>query len=206
MDKLTEVTLVPLTSEKYMRPQSMLYMQNGEKKCWDLLCVHQGVFIIIRNVTRNVLIFVRQFRPPVYLESVPKEDRNGKIDTTKYPASLGITLELCAGMVDKDLLTIPEIAAEEVLEECGYKVDPASLEPVCSFPSSVGTTGAKMHLFYCEVTDDMKVGDGGGVHDEIIDVVEMTVEQVKEYMSQKHIISPPSFLFGVQWFLLNKLK
>lgn len=43
------------------------------------------------------------------------------IDLSKYPASLGITLEFCAGIVDK-CKPLAETAKEEVLEECGYDV------------------------------------------------------------------------------------
>lgn len=52
-----------------------------------------------------------------------------KIDLIKYPAKLGITLELCAGIVDKNL-PINEIAREEVLEECGFNVPVDRLEEV----------------------------------------------------------------------------
>ena len=41
------------------------------------------------------------------------------IDEQKVPGSLGLTHELCAGIIDKDLPFI-EIAKLEVLEECGY--------------------------------------------------------------------------------------
>ncbi|KAG4078192.1 hypothetical protein HA402_002244 [Bradysia odoriphaga] len=44
-----------------------------------------------------------------------------KIDLTKYPAKLGITLELCAGTVDKNF-PLNEIAREEVLEKCVFNV------------------------------------------------------------------------------------
>ena len=60
------------------------------------------------------------------------EDRTNPIDTEKYPASLGITLELCAGIVDKKK-SLAEIAVEEILEECGYKVDPEKLEYIIQF-------------------------------------------------------------------------
>lgn len=43
------------------------------------------------------------------------------IDSTKYPPALGITLEFCAGIVDKSK-SVAETAREEVLEECGYDV------------------------------------------------------------------------------------
>ena len=43
------------------------------------------------------------------------------IDPEQVPGSLGLTHELCAGIVDKELSFV-EIAKIEVLEECGYDV------------------------------------------------------------------------------------
>ena len=43
------------------------------------------------------------------------------MDTAAVPPSLGFTLELCAGIVDKPELSLVEVAREEV-EECGYRV------------------------------------------------------------------------------------
>lgn len=65
----------------------------------------------------------------IYYAKIPEEDRKGSIDTVKYPASLGFTLELCAGTVDKNKPLI-EIAREEVLEECGYDVPISKIEEV----------------------------------------------------------------------------
>lgn len=50
----------------------------------------------------------------------------------KYPPKLGITNELCAGIVDKSKPLV-EIAKEEVLEECGYNVPIERLELVLSY-------------------------------------------------------------------------
>jgi 8-oxo-dGTP pyrophosphatase MutT (NUDIX family) len=55
-----------------------------------------------------------------------------KIDTSKYPPETGITLELCAGIVDKDL-PLEEIAKIEVLEECGYDVPVSNFERIISY-------------------------------------------------------------------------
>ncbi|XP_022919978.1 uridine diphosphate glucose pyrophosphatase NUDT14-like [Onthophagus taurus] len=204
MNKVTEVLLKPLQKSIYLKPFTMYYTQNGKEKTWDLLTVHDSVAIILYNVTRNVLIFVKQFRPAVYLGGIPEKERTNTIDTTKYPPETGITLELCAGIVDKNM-TLEEIAAEEVLEECGYKVEANSMKKVASYRSGVGTSGSIQTSYYCEVTDDMKVTQGGGVEDEIIEVVEMTVQEVEKYMNQDHVLSPPSFLFNISWFLQNKV-
>ncbi|EFA01723.1 uridine diphosphate glucose pyrophosphatase NUDT14 [Tribolium castaneum] len=205
MNKISDVVLKPLEKSIYVKPQTMHFVQNGRKRTWDLLDVHDSVAILLHNTRKQTLIFVKQFRPPVYFGSIPEEDRKGTIDVNKYPAELGITLEMCAGLVDKDKPLV-EIAKEEILEECGYDVPLSSLVKVGSYRSGVGTLGSLQTTYYCEVTDDMKVSQGGGVGDEIIDVVEMTVPEVKKYITQDKIPSPPSFLFAVYWFLLNKVK
>ncbi|KAJ3659251.1 hypothetical protein Zmor_010952 [Zophobas morio] len=183
----------------------MHFTQNGMKRTWDLLEVHDSVAILLHNTQRDTLVFVKQFRPPVYYGSIPEEDRNDVIDVSKYPPELGITLEMCAGLVDKDK-PLEQIAKEEILEECGYEVPLSSLVKIGSYRSGVGTLGSLQTAYYCAVTDDMKVSQGGGVGDEIIDVVEMTLPEVKKYIEQDKIPSPPSFLFAIYWFFVNKTK
>jgi hypothetical protein len=39
---------------------------------------------------------------------------------------------------------------------------------------------------------------------ELIEVVEMTVAEVKEYMSAARVNSPSSLLFAVTWFLASR--
>ncbi|CAH1371197.1 unnamed protein product [Tenebrio molitor] len=205
MNKVKDVVIKPLDKSIYLQPHTMHFTQNGLKRTWDLLEVHDSVAILLHNIQRNTLIFVKQFRPPVYYGSIPEEDRKNEIDVNKYPPDLGVTLELCAGLVDKDS-SLVQIAKEEVLEECGYDVPLSSLIKIGSYRSGVGTLGSLQTAYYCEVRDEMKVTQGGGVGDEIIDVVEMTVPEVKEYVRQDKLPSPPSFLFAIYWFLLNKVK
>jgi len=78
-----------------------------------------------RHFKINTWIFVSA----VYYNSIPPEDRKGIIDSEKYPISLGITHEFCAGCVDKSK-SVVEIACEEVHEECGYKVSPEQMRLV----------------------------------------------------------------------------
>lgn len=144
-------------------------------------------------------------RPAVYYGLVADEyAKTGKVDTTKFPPKDAITMELCAGIIDKDLPII-EIAREELIEECGYDVAVDRIEEVMQFRSGVGTNGSLQTLYYCEVTDADKVGRGGGVEDEIIEVVELTIPEVRDLLKQgtSHA-SPPAFLFGLLWFLTNK--
>ncbi|XP_055587094.1 uridine diphosphate glucose pyrophosphatase NUDT14-like [Uranotaenia lowii] len=208
MNDISNIHYGPLPADSpYVKPFRFYYTQNGKEKNWDLLKVHDSVSIIIFNSTRQKLVFVKQFRPAVYhgLVSVEAGSEGKSIDMNKFPPSLAVTLELCAGIIDKPI-PVAEIAREEVLEECGYNVPVARLEEIMSYRSGVGTSGALQTLFYVEVTDADKIPTGGGgVDDEIIEVVEYSIEEARK-LTEKGVVltSPPSFLFGVLWFLTNR--
>lgn len=69
----------------------------------------------------------------------------------------------------------------------------------------MGASGAKQAMYYCEVTDTDKANSGGGVDDEIIEVVEISLEEAKRMVQQGAVNnSPPSCLMGVLWFLANR--
>ncbi|XP_041351539.1 uridine diphosphate glucose pyrophosphatase NUDT14-like isoform X2 [Gigantopelta aegis] len=209
MEKIEDVTVGPCPTSKYLKPLRMHYKQNGKPKIWDLLKVHDSVVIVVFNSTRNVLVFVKQFRPVIYVASAETFSENGvdKIDTTKYPSSLGMTIELCAGIIDKDH-TPQMIAQDELLEECGYKVPLDKIEKVTSYRSGVGTAGALQTLFYVEVTDAMRVSSGGGVAEEgeMIDVVEIPVSEGRSLIMNESVVKPIHLMFALMWFYENKWK
>ncbi|XP_055376404.1 uridine diphosphate glucose pyrophosphatase NUDT14-like isoform X2 [Condylostylus longicornis] len=204
MDKVTKMWTGPLPVDSpYIKAKRLYYIQDGKEKNWDLLQVHDSVSIIIYNKSNKSLVFVKQFRPPVYYGIVSNCGDINNIDFEKFPPKLAITLELCAGIVDKNK-SFKEIAKEEVLEECGYEVPLDSLESVLKFRCNVGTSGAEQEMFFCEVTEEQKVNKGGGIDDEIIEVVEYSIPEAAALIQGSVINSPPSFLFGVLWFLNNK--
>uniref|UniRef100_A0A1B0FCU4 Uridine diphosphate glucose pyrophosphatase NUDT14 n=1 Tax=Glossina morsitans morsitans TaxID=37546 RepID=A0A1B0FCU4_GLOMM len=208
MVKINKIWVGPMPADSaYIKPFRLHYTQNGKEKSWDIVKVHDSVSTIIFNTTRNKLVFVKQFRPAVYHNIVRSSggdvDRN--IDLDKFPITIGITIEMCAGIVDKSKSS-REIAREEILEECGYDVPTERLEEVFSYRSDVGTQGCKQIMYYCEVTDSQKTALGGGTEDELIDVVEYSVDEAREMVYQKHSINrPPSCLLGILWFLMNKI-
>ncbi|KYN21642.1 PREDICTED: uridine diphosphate glucose pyrophosphatase-like [Trachymyrmex cornetzi] len=186
----------------WLRSIRLHYVHDGQSKNWDVITMHDSVCIIVFNTSRMKLVFVRQFRPAVYYSFLPEKQE--AIDVKRYPATLGITLELCAGIVDKDK-SLVEIAREELKEECGYEAPISSFQQILTYLSSASAS-AKQTLFYVEVTDDMKIHPGGGDESEgeVIEVVELSIPELKDYMRTKEVLSPSSFLHGVSWFLLNK--
>lgn len=117
------------------------------------------------------------------------------------PSHEGFTYELCAGLVDKDI-PLELIAKEEILEETGYDVPVESLEKINWHHSNIGTAGTKMHLFYCEVTDDMQATSGGGntVEGESIEVVYIPLEKSLDTVFEDSLSKSSSLCIGFLWF------
>lgn len=206
MDLIDDVSLQPLTSSQFVNPLRMHYKQNDIEKIWDLVSLHESVSIIIFNVDKQKLILVRQFRPAVYYSGIPPEERaSSTINTAKYPGIRGLTLEFCAGIVDKSKELV-QIAREEVLEECGYDVPLEHFEKVITYRSGVGVSGDRQTMFYVEVTNNMKVTEGGGLaaEGEMIEVVELSLAELKVLLKQSEVNCPGGLLFGLMWFLQHK--
>lgn len=102
--------------------------------------------VIIFNKETNCFVFVRQFRAPVYMHKHMRGDKN-------LTGEDGITLELCAGIIDKKEKSVAQHAVEEVQEETGYKVTLDDLEPVSAHLGSIGICGTHLRVFYVEVTN-----------------------------------------------------
>ncbi|KAL0270165.1 UNVERIFIED_CONTAM: hypothetical protein PYX00_007658 [Menopon gallinae] len=200
-DSVGKMKIVPLTHSPYLKPFRAEFEMNGRKRFWDMLKIHDSVSVLLFNVSRRVLILVRQFRPAMYIHQIPSVDIDSEIDPEKHDLRMGYSLELCAGLVDKDF-SLEEIARQEVLEECGYDIPVDSLKKVHSY-RGVGITGQKGTIFYAEVTDEQKVSEGGGLREEgeSIEVVEMTIPSIKKYISNVDILSPAVFVSAIQWFL-----
>jgi len=114
----------------WMRTVRLNYLQDGRHKEWDVIKIHDSVSIVIFNTSRKKLVFVRQFRPAVYYAFLPQ--KQDTIDVERYPAALGLSLELCAGIVDKDKPLV-EIAKDELKEECGYEAPASAFEQVITY-------------------------------------------------------------------------
>lgn len=204
MEEVSNVFLTEYIPTIYTTPCTLSYTQNNKRRNWDIFAERNGVVIIIYNSTRDVLILVKQFRPSAYIQQIPKSERMQQIDVEKYPASLGVTLEFCAGLEDKNVPS-EEIAKEEIFEECGYEINIDQLEKIATIANLSVTTGALSTFYYCEVTDAMKVSEGGGVVGENVEVVEMPVSEVLKYANNSEYVSSPiNFMYGLYWFLYNK--
>ena len=139
--------------------------------------------------------------PPPSDSTTQKAATGSKNPTSYGPGALGCTYELCAGIVDKSV-SLEQIAKEEVLEETGYDVPLSNIEYVNAYYSSIGHTGSKQTMFYCEVTDDMMVHKGGGnEHEgELIEVVDVSLEDGMKLAMNGEAARSTGLCFAVIWF------
>lgn len=114
----------------WLRPVRIKFLQDGAQKAWDLMRSHDSVSILIFNTTRKKFVFVRQFRPAAYYACIPESQ--GPVDIEKFPPVMGLTLELCAGIVDKDI-SLVEIARDELREECGYEAPVSAFSKIITY-------------------------------------------------------------------------
>ena len=107
MEDISEFSTSELDKSAYVRPFRLHYKQDGRNKAWDCVLTHHAVFVIVYNTSREKLVLVRQFRPSVYFNAVRLErgltagDIGKELDTSSVPASKGICIELCAGIIGK---------------------------------------------------------------------------------------------------------
>jgi UDP-sugar diphosphatase len=172
----------PLRDAQFVKTARVRYTQAGEEKSWEVVEAHDSVAVLIYHTQHDAFVLVKQFRPAVYLN-------NGN----------GETIELCAGIVDKEL---PEalIAREEIEEECGFLVPMEHIERVTSFYTSVGFAGSKQTLYYAEVDESMRIGPGGGVDGERIEVIELSVNEAERFIFDETIAKTPGLMFAFLWW------
>jgi UDP-sugar diphosphatase len=185
-NKIEDFKLHPLTDPRFISTSLASYKQNGISKNWEIVQAHDSVAILIYHKEIQSFILVKQFRPAVYVNDAS-----------------GMTLELCAGIIDK-ALSLKRIAQEEIEEECGYRVPLEKIEKITSFHTSVGFAGSRQILYYAEIESSMKVSEGGGIDTELIEVVILPVKKAKALIYDESVIKTPGLMFAFLWWFEHK--
>lgn len=186
--KIEFIRIEECVSSDYIKPKSMFYVQNSVEKRWDIVDTHNSVAILLYHEALDSFVFVKQFRPSIYLKNKD-----------------GFTYELCAGIVDKDKSLI-EIAQEEILEETGYAVPLERMEKISSFYTAVGFAGGRQTLYFAVLDESMKVNEGGGIEDENIEVIYLKKEDTLEFMFDESIATTSGLMFALMWYFRNDEK
>jgi UDP-sugar diphosphatase len=189
---------VPDTSP-FVKPRRLKFEYNGKPRIWDSCLTYDDVCCVIYHKTEHALIFVQQFRPPVYKLMMDDESKS----SNPYA---GFTHELCAGICDKKTKSLAETMQEEVAEESGFKAPLDSFEKVGTFRNAVGILGYLSTMYYVEVDDSMKVSDGGGLgtEGEDIQLVYIPIHELQNYLFDDTFAKDSVLQMGILWALKNK--
>lgn len=144
-----------------------------------------AVAVLLYHQDRDVYILVKQFRyPPVHHEQV---------DPWR--------VEIVAGGL-QDGEKPEEAAIRECIEETGYKPD--KLEKITFCYVSPGVMSERVHIYFAQVTDVMKIENGGGFQDEDedIELFEIRRKDVIDWI-KKEAIGDAKTILALQWHALN---
>ncbi len=181
--KIENFEITKLINPSFVKPVRLNYSINQTPKSWEAVKSHDSVAILLYHTTKDSFLLVKQFRAPVFMNH------------DKYR----FTYELCAGIVDKDI-SLVEIAQEEIEEECGYQIEIDTIERISSFFTNVGVSGAKQHLFFAKIDENMKVSEGGGVNDEYIEKEFVSISESKTFIFDETKAKTPGLMFAFYWF------
>lgn len=181
----------------YIKPHRMYYVENSVERSWDFIESLNSVAIVLHHTEKDSLLFVKQFRPPLYARLL----REGLSHKNAWAGSY--SFELCAGLADKPGKSLDQIAKEEVLEECGYM--PERLEFIGEFATAVGHSGAKQSIFYARIDENMRCALGGGIDGEVIESVLVPISELKAFLHDVSLPKTPALGYGVMWFLSKYL-
>ena len=187
MDKINSIK--ELQETKFIKPIEINYTQKGIKKRWEAVLSHDSVAVLLYHQEKDAFVLVKQLRVTV-LNKNPQD---------------GYMYELCAGIVDKECSNI-QIAKEEILEECGYDVPLSKIEKISSFYTSVGISGTHQTLYFAQIDESMRVSNGGGIHDEEIEVIFIKKEDAKSFLFDECYQKTTGVSLAFYWFFNTKLK
>lgn len=173
-------TLKKITYES-AKPDGSMVIQSRE--AYDR---GNGATILLYNKQNRTVILTRQFRMPTYI--------NGNTD--------GFLIECCAGLLDKD--NPEDCIKRETEEETGYKV--SAVKKVFEAYMSPGSVTEILYFFVAEYTSNMKISEGGGVHEENenIEVLEIPFQHALEMIKTGEIKDGKTIML-LQYAELNKL-
>lgn len=130
--------------------------EHQEREAYDR---GNGATVLLYNSAKKTVVLTRQFRLPTYV--------NGNTD--------GMMIESCAGLLDAD--NAQDCIRKEAEEETGYKI--GKLQKLFEVYMSPGSVTELIYFFAAEYSDEMKVGEGGGLahEQENIEVLELEFDQ-----------------------------
>jgi nudix-type nucleoside diphosphatase (YffH/AdpP family) len=144
-----------------------------------------SVAVILLNLDAKSVVLVNQFKVPSLIAR-RRDDPN---------IADGWITETTAGMIDAK--ETPEQAIiRETEEETGYRIRNPKL--ITKFFSSPGGTSERIFLYFAEVRESDRIGEGGGLDGEDITVLQVPLDDLLQSLAQGSI-DDPKLAIGAYW-------
>lgn len=144
-----------------------------------------AVAVLLLNLDTRSVIVVEQFKLPA-LAGRRRDDAS----TTD-----GWIIEAVAGVIESD--ETPEVAVvRETIEETGYHIRHPKL--ISRFFSSPGAASERIFLYFAEVRESDRLGHGGGIDDEDIKIIDLTLDDLFDRLA-KGTLEDPKLLVATFW-------
>jgi len=150
-----------------------------------------SVAVLLLNSDTKSVVVVDQFRVPALIG-------RRRADPTAADAWI---IEAIAGIIEPN--ETPQAAAiRETMEEAGYRISDPEL--IGKFFPSPGGTSERLFLFFAEVGEGDRLGEGGGVAGEDLQVVHLPMDDLFERLS-RGAIEDAKLAIAAYW-LQGRLK
>ncbi|TEY00238.1 NUDIX hydrolase [Campylobacter sp. US33a] len=187
--KISNIKELEFKDSIYIKPKRYSFTNDGKNCVWDFIEAMDSVSILLYHKSLQSFVFVKQFRIALWFHQ--QKDANYIKDD-----NMGYTIELCSGLVDKQL-SLEQIAKEECIEELGYS--PKKLEKIGEFYTGFGSGASKQTLYFAEIDEEDKISNGGGICEEVIESVFVKIEDFQEFVTK--ITRSPLLDYACLWFI-----
>ena len=157
----------------------------------------EAASVVVYDPKLDAVCLVEQFRAATISKPSQASDSLSNVRTCS-PWSL----EIVAGMLDKEGENPEELVRRELQEEAG--LNPSHIEKITSYWVSPGGSSARMHI-YVALCDLQKAGGIYGLKEENEDILAEVVPLSTVYQCAiQEESSNASTLIGLQWLTINK--
>ena len=183
-----------LTAPRYVKPYQISFDLCGRPVRWECVKAHDSVSALLYHEDKDAFLLVKQFRPAVWFNI--QSAKTGPLNLTQEGEE-GYTYELCAGLMDKGK-SEEQTVIEEIAEETGFAT--SKVERITSTRGALGFGGARQTMFFAAINDDMKIGEGGGIDGENIELAYVPVKDARKFMFDESKSKAAGLLFAFMWF------
>jgi nudix-type nucleoside diphosphatase (YffH/AdpP family) len=144
-----------------------------------------SVSIILLNLDTMSVVLVEQFKVPTLVAR--RRDQPNTAD--------GWIVEAIAGMIDENE-TPEQAVVRETMEETGYRI--ANPKLISRFFPSPGGSSERVFLYFAEVRDGDRIGQGGGLEGEDVKVLHVPLHDLFACLDNGSI-EDPKLAIGAYW-------